>query len=77
MTKVRADHDYKGRLKRMRPTHFVIVIKSHDGQDTTRRIACGLTEDAAQVATEEKGPVTCKRCQRSPWFDPILYRGRY
>ena len=70
-------HDYKGRLTRARPTHFVIEIKSHDGQFTTRRIACGLSEDSAQVATPIKENVTCKRCQRSPWFDPILYRGRY
>lgn len=72
-----ADYDYKGRLSRARPTHFVIAIKSHDGEFTTRRIACGLSDDSAQVATEEKAHVTCKRYQRSPWFDPILYRGRY
>lgn len=72
-----ATHDYKGRLIRARPTHYVAVIESHDSTFTTRRIACGLTEDQAMIATEEKPRVTCKRCQRSPYFDPSLYRGRY
>lgn len=72
-----ADYDYKGRRSRARPTHYVAVIQSHDCAFETRRIACGLSEDQAQVATEEKAHVTCRRCQRSPLFDPLLYRGRY
>jgi hypothetical protein len=71
------ERDYKGRLKRARPTHYVAVIVSHDGSMTTRKIACGLSDDAAMVATEVKEHVTCKRCQRSPYFDPALYRGKW
>ena len=71
------EHDYKGRKRRPRPTHFVAVIVAHKGAFTTRKIACGLGEDKAQIATEEKEHVTCKRCQRSPYFDAMLYRGRY
>lgn len=68
---LKADYDYKGRRSRARPTHFVIKIAS---PFTTRRIACGLQEDNALIATAEKAHVTCKRCKRSPLFD--LYRGR-
>lgn len=71
------ERDYKGRLRSPRPTHFVAVIESHDKTFTTRKIACGLDEDKALIATEEKSQVTCKRCQRSPYFDAMLYRGRY
>jgi hypothetical protein len=69
--------DYKGRKIRRRPTHFVAVIVAHENAFTTRKIACGLDEENALIATEVKEQVTCKRCQRSPYFDPALYRGRY
>lgn len=62
------------------PVHFAVTIVSHDKSFTTHRTACGRSLEGLERpahTTEDKTQVTCKRCLRSPDFDPVLYRGRW